>query len=220
VAGLVAKKMGLPIEFLVVATNENNIVERLINKGELFTENVVKTVSCSMDIQIPYNIERLLFMQIFEKKRNARTAASMITEWMKLFETTNRMQLSEEWIQWIKDSGIRAGSANSEQTLCTMSNYYKEKKYLLDPHTAVGIYVSTNVLNLHNNRNIDLVCLATAHPAKFIEAVEKALGSYPDLEHQKVSILKKKPTNLTDFKLEEDIITRLKLMIEENYYKN
>jgi len=138
---------------------------------------------------------------------------------MKFFETTGKLKLSSEWPQYFKEAGIISASATNEQTLSTINKYYKEENYLLDPHTAVGVYVASENLKLHERSNTHLVCLATAHPAKFIEAIEKAIGIYPLELPQKVSNLKLKKQNVRTLQPSEDLYQILKDTIELNYNK-
>jgi threonine synthase len=163
-AGYVAKRMGLPIGKLLLATNENNILTRFINEGDYSLGDVVPTVSPSMDIQIASNFERYLYNLSGDNSCRVRDAFVELKERGRISFT------SEEMIQVRKD--FCSTSVDQSSTLATIRNFYSETGYLLDPHTAVGVRAALDSLPATSAR----ICLATAHPAKFSETVEKALG--------------------------------------------
>jgi len=163
-AGYVAKRMGLPVEKLLLATNENNILTRFINQGDYSLSGVVATVSPSMDIQLASNFERYLYHLFLERPEKVRAAFAELRE-------KGRISFSEAEMRRVRDDFCSA-SVNQAQTLETIAGFYRETGYLLDPHTAVGVCAARELLPADTAR----VCLATAHPAKFGEAVEKATG--------------------------------------------
>ncbi|HZV81328.1 MAG TPA: threonine synthase [Geobacteraceae bacterium] len=168
-AGYVAKKMGLPIRKLILATNENNILTRMINHGDYSTGTVVPTVSPSMDIQVASNFERYLYYLYDENPARVRQAFA-------LFAESGRMEFSDEEMSRVR-SDFSSASVNQEQTLATIASFKEKTGYLLDPHTAVGVYAA-----LHSDeQDAEKVCLATAHPAKFGDAVKLAIGAEPEL---------------------------------------
>ena len=164
-AGYVAKRMGLPIEKLLLATNENNILTRFINQGDYSLSGVVSTVSPSMDIQVASNFERYLYHLYQENPEKVRAAFAELRE-------TGRISFSDAEMERVRGE-FCSESVNQAQTLETIAGFYRETGYLLDPHSAVGVRAARELLPA----DIARVCLATAHPAKFGEAVEKATGS-------------------------------------------
>lgn len=163
-AGYVAKKMGLPIGTLLLATNENNILTRFINASDYSLGEVVSTVSPSMDIQIASNFERYLFHLFAENSHRLKEAFSELKE-------HGRISCSpDEMAQVRKD--FSSSSVNQAATLREIRDFHEETGYLLDPHTAVGVKAALDLLPPDSSR----ICLATAHPAKFSETVELSLG--------------------------------------------
>jgi len=164
-AGYVAKRMGLPVEKLLLATNENNILTRFINQGDYSLSGVVATVSPSMDIQVASNFERYLFHLFQERPEKVRAAFAELRE-------KGRISFSEEELLRVRAEFCSA-SVDQARTIQTIDGFYRETGYLLDPHTAVGVCAAQELLPADTAR----VCLATAHPAKFGEAVERATGA-------------------------------------------
>jgi threonine synthase len=164
-AGYVAKRMGLPVEKLLLATNENNILTRFINQGDYSLGGVVATVSPSMDIQVASNFERYLYHLFLENPEKVRAAFVELRE-------TGRISFSAEEMRRVRAEFCSA-SVDQARTLETINSFYRETGYLLDPHSAVGVCAARELLPAETAR----VCLATAHPAKFGESVEKATGS-------------------------------------------
>lgn len=180
-AGYVAKRMGLPIDKLLLATNENNILTRFINQGDYSLGEVVATVSPSMDIQIASNFERYLFHLFGDNPERLKNA------FVELKEQGRITCHQDEMDQVRKD--FCSASVNQTETIATIRDFYAQTGYLLDPHTAVGVKAALDLLAVDSAR----VCLATAHPAKFGETVEKALGAPVPLP-ESVQELKGKPT--------------------------
>jgi threonine synthase len=164
-AGYVAKRMGLPIEKLLLATNENNILTRFINQGDYSLSGVVQTVSPSMDIQVASNFERYLYHLFQENPEKVRAAFAELRD-------KGRISFTEDELQRVRAEFCSA-SVNQAQTLEIIDSFYRETGYLLDPHTAVGVCAARELLPA----DVARVCLATAHPAKFGEAVKQATGS-------------------------------------------
>lgn len=164
-AGYVAGKMGLPIDKLLLATNENNILTRFVTHGDYSLSAVVQTVSPSMDIQLASNFERYLYYLFEENPARVRDAFAELRDSGKITFTAAEM----EQVQAL----FCSASVNQSETLETISSFYQETGYLLDPHTAVGVRAARKLLPSGTAR----VCLATAHPAKFGDAVREAIGS-------------------------------------------
>lgn len=163
-AGYVAKRMGLPVDKLLLATNENNILTRFINSSDYSLGTVVSTVSPSMDIQIASNFERYLFHLFAENPARLKEAFSELKEHGRISCTPDEMALVR------KD--FCSTSVDQAATLQEIRDFYRETGYLLDPHTAVGVKAALDLLPSDSAR----ICLATAHPAKFSETVEQSLG--------------------------------------------
>jgi threonine synthase len=169
-AGYVCGRMGFPIRKLILATNENDILARFFNTGEYRSSDVQATISPAMDIQVASNFERYLYYHVGEDGSRVRTL-------MKQFSQEGKLHLD---LSKMKNPVIASGSGNTEATLSTIKRYYEEYGYLLDPHTAVGVSVAER----HVVDNEPMVCLATAHPAKFGDAIEQAIGQ--DIAHHPV----------------------------------
>jgi len=169
-AGWYALKMGAPISQLILATNRNDILARFFNTGEYALGEVWKTMSPSMDIQVASNFERYLYYRI-------GADAARLRELMAGFARTHRLVV-ETLDGKPVDPQIVSDSADEDQTLDTIRTVHAENDYLLDPHTAVGVSVARR---LRDASDEPVVCLATAHPAKFPAAIERATGK--DLAH-------------------------------------
>ena len=162
-AGYMAKKMGLPIDKLIVATNENDILQRVINTGEYKPDKVKPSLSPSMDIQVSSNFERLLFDILNEDDKKV---ASLMND----LKTKGFFQLNQESVKTIQKD-FCAEKINDEETLAIIKNLNIELKYILDPHTATAFGAIKKISNLS-----ETVILGTAHPYKFLETVKKATG--------------------------------------------
>ncbi len=168
-AGFVARQMGLPLEELVIATNENDILCRTINSGRYEMRGVKATITPSMDIQISSNFERLLF------EASGRDAAT-VTSLMAGLQQSGAYNLPEK-LQSFISAQFAVGSANEAETREMMRSMQAENGYLPDPHTAVALHVAQN----HNGSDAAMVTLSTAHPCKFPDTVKKATGIDPAL---------------------------------------
>ncbi|PYB77917.1 threonine synthase [Rhizobium wuzhouense] len=168
-AGYVAKKMGLPIDKLVIATNDNDILSRTMKTGRYEMKGVMATTSPSMDIQISSNFERLLF------ESYGRDAAS-IRSAMEGLKQSGSFEIQPEALKAIRRE-FRAGRATQKEVAKTIKAVLADTGYLLDPHTAVGVHVAKKF----EKPQSPMVVLATAHPAKFPAAVKSACGIDPAL---------------------------------------
>jgi threonine synthase len=162
-AGYYAWRMGLPVRRLVLATNENDILARFFNSGTYALGKVVKTLSPSMDIQVASNFERYLFDRV---GRDGEVLRGLLNA----FQETGRLVMPAAAAA--AEDVFVAGVGDTEHTLETIRRYQGEYGYLLDPHTAVGVYVGEQ----HLRDGEPMVCLATAHPAKFNQAITEAVG--------------------------------------------
>ncbi len=169
-AGYVALRMGLPIDRLLIASNVNDILPRTITTGSYDVHQVVATSSPSMDIQVASNFERLLF-EVYA--RDAKAVRAL----MGTLAQSGKFTLSGRALSGVR-AVFSADRADEEETAATMRAMLRETGQFVDPHTAVGIAVSEKEMR---NRAIPMVVLATAHAAKFPDAVEAACGVRPPL---------------------------------------
>ena len=175
-AGYLAKKMGLPIDKLIVATNQNDILHRAISKGEYISKKVEQTISPSMDIQLASNFERLIY---YINNSNSEITAEIMK---KIKE--NVYQIDKINLKSIQKDFV-SGSCNENETLDIIKKYYEKDNVILDPHTAVGVGVA-NKLSLN-----DCVVLSTAHPCKFPDATENAIKKHENLPKELEHVLNK-----------------------------
>jgi len=170
-AGWYARRIGTPIERFVIGSNANDILARWIATGALITTEVVPTWSPSMDIQISSNLERLLFELL--DRDGARTADLMVR-----FRDIGSVEAP-------RDPSFAAARIDDDETLAVIRDVYERYGYLVDPHTAVGIGAARKA-----GRDAErIVCLSTAHPAKFPDAVRKATGVDPPVPERLAAAL-------------------------------
>ncbi len=172
-SGWIARRMGAPIDQLVVASNANDILERFFNRNEMTTAPVIPSLSPSMDIQVSSNFERLLF------EINGRDGG-MTAEQLKRFRATGRLSIEPDQRSEFIEGRFQAARLDDAETLGVMTQTYRESGMLLDPHSAVAVG-ATAKLRAAGTLQGTAVSLATAHPAKFPDAVEKATGIRPPL---------------------------------------
>ena len=168
-AGYVAKKMGLPIDRLVIATNDNDILARTLKSGRYEMRGVKATTSPSMDIQISSNFERLLFESYNRDPASVRSAMAGLKQ-------SGAFEVQPDALKAIRRE-FRAGRATEKQVAATIRETLSATGYLIDPHTATGVFVAQKNLRATS----PMVTLATAHPAKFPAAVKSACGIDPAL---------------------------------------
>lgn len=159
-AGYVAMRMGLPVEQLILATNHNDILTRFVTTGTYEARSVHHTISPSMDIQISSNFERYLYYLLDEDPEQ-------VCGLMEQMAATGEMTVSGEKLKEVQRI-FSAVAVSEEQTLEQIRETRAENDYILDPHTAVGVKAAKPYPGT--------ICLATAHPAKFGDAVKKAVG--------------------------------------------
>ena len=175
-AGYLAKKMGLPIDKLIVATNQNDILHRAISKGEYISKKVEQTISPSMDIQLASNFERLIY---YINNSNSEITAKImkkIKENVYQIEKINLESIQKDFV---------SESCDEKETLDIIKKYYEKSNLILDPHTAVGVGVA-NKLSLN-----DCIVLSTAHPCKFPDATENAIKKHENLPKELEHVLNK-----------------------------
>ncbi len=178
-AGYLAKKMGLPIDKLIVATNENDILHRAISKGDYVSKEVKETLSPSMDIQLASNFERLIYY--VNNSDSEKTA-----EIMKKVKQ-NSYQIEKNNLDIIQKDFL-SESCNEQETLDIIKKNYEENNIILDPHTAVGVGAAKK-LSFNN-----CVVLSTAHPCKFPDATNNAINKSEKLPQELQHVLDKVET--------------------------
>lgn len=174
-AGWSAKRMGLPVDRLVVASNRNDILTRFLNTGTMAITGVIPTTSPSMDIQVSSNLERLLFEAM---DRDGTGVAAL----MASFRADGTVSVPAGVLGKLRDD-FDCGRLDDESAAAVIRRVHGRRGLLVDPHTAVGIGVAEGLIRdgvLHDP-SIPVVCLATAHPAKFPDAVQAAVGVRPAL---------------------------------------
>jgi threonine synthase len=178
-AGYLAKKMGLPINKLIVATNQNDILHRAISKGSYEVENVSETLSPSMDIQIASNFERLLYD--LNEGNDSQTIDAM-----KNIKEKGKHIINQEKLDKINEDFLSA-KMYEEEVLKTISKVYEKFEIVLDPHSAIG-YGAFDKINLDGNN----IVLATAHPSKFPDAIKKAINLKEELPKELMFVMEEK----------------------------
>jgi threonine synthase len=164
-AGWVAHRMGVPFECLIVATNRNDLLARWLATGVLERHDVVPTITPAMDVQIPSNLERLLF------ELGDRDGAGLSRR-MTRFRTDGRVEVPI-------DPLLVGTRLDDRQTESVMADVFAETGTLIDPHTAVAVGAAR--INRDRGEGRAVVCLATAHPAKFPDTVQRVTGVVPDV---------------------------------------
>ncbi len=177
-AGYIALKMGLPIEKLIIASNKNDILTRCMHSGVYHMNGVTQTLSPSMDIEISSNFERLLF------DLHGRDGA-LIAEKMKTFRASKSLALAPSALADMAQH-FAAHACDDAHTLATISRIHTACGYVLDPHTATGVAASEAMLPELSG---PVITLATAHPAKFPDAVQQATGAHPALPHHLADLM-------------------------------
>ncbi len=169
-SGWIAKQMGAPVRHLVVASNENDILTRFFESLAMTVTGVHPTLSPSMDIQVSSNFERLLF------EMNGRDGG-LTAEQLRVFRDKGTLAVEQDQYQQCIAPTFRAGRANNHDTLATIRQVHESTGMLIDPHTAVGVKAAREFAE----DGVPMITLATAHPAKFPDAVERATGIRPEL---------------------------------------
>ncbi|WP_170761764.1 threonine synthase [Ruegeria lacuscaerulensis] len=182
-AGYLAKRMGLPIDRLVVATNQNDILHRCLSGEGYFKGDTIPSISPSMDIQVSSNFERALYYAYGE---DGNAIAQLMDELKQ-----GGFSVSQGAMEALRES-FDSGRVSEEETLATIRSTLTHSAELVCPHTAVGIKVAED----HRAADVPMITLATAHPAKFPAAVEKASDVHPPLP-SRMSDLYERPERVT-----------------------
>ena len=168
-AGEAAERMGLPVERLMIATNANDVIAQALNTGVYAAGQAQATLSPSMDIQVASNFERALF------EASGRDG-TWVARAMGGFAKSNRLDIEPKALKALR-ARYDARSADDDETLKTIARVHAETGLVIDPHTAVGVAVAEHAVTANKGA---VVILATAHPAKFPEAVTRAIGKAPE----------------------------------------
>jgi threonine synthase len=182
-AGYIARRMGLPIHTLILATNQNDILHRFFTTGRYERGEVYFSHSPAMDIQVASNFERYLFFEFGQ-------APAKVREFMNDFSTTGVARINFNTFNL--DAAFRTGRISDQDMGATIAKTFEESGYLLDPHTAVGVEIGL----LKRRPEVPLVCFATAHPSKFDEVIRQVI---PDIKvsHPTLDLLKGLPERKT-----------------------
>jgi threonine synthase len=174
-AGFLAKKMGLSINKLIIATNENDILTRFLNNNDYRKSEMIETISPSMNIQVASNFERLLFDIHKEKKCEEK-----LPKLMQEFERSGELKVEDEILQKVREN-FSAFKIDDFLTKKTIKDIFKQTGEILDPHSAIGVCAAKNFILEKNYEGEFIITLATAHPAKFPQAVVDAGAPNPAL---------------------------------------
>ena len=179
-SGYVAKKIGLQFDKLIIATNSNDILSTFTNKGVIRLKSVKHTITPSMDIQLPSNLERFIF-DLFKSK------TKKVNKSLKNLFKNKRMDINKEKIKQIQKF-FYAKSVSEKETIEMMKEIFIKNKIIIDPHTAVGIAAGRKL----NKKKQPIVYISTAHPSKFPDIVKKCINQYPELPRNLIDLYKRK----------------------------
>ena len=167
-AGYLSKKMGLPINKLIVATNQNDILHRAISRGKYEAETVLETNSPSMDIQIASNFERLIYdLNDFDDNETQKIMSGIKEDGKYIIPEDKMKKIDRDFL---------SASINENEVLDIIKEVHAMHNIVLDPHSAIG-FGALKKVNIEGNN----IVLATAHPCKFPEAIDKSIGIKPNL---------------------------------------
>ncbi|RCK65147.1 Threonine synthase [Candida viswanathii] len=215
-AGYYAYRMGLPVDKLIIATNENDILDRFIKSGEYAKEQEVgvkATYSPAMDILISSNFERLLWYLIRDNStHDDEKAGAVLNGWMQDLKQQGKFKVPQEVIDGARKI-FASQRVSNDITVETIKQVYESTpdKYVIDPHTSVGVTTSYTFIK-QDSEPIEYISLSTAHPAKFSEVVNKALSSFDGYSFEKDVL----PAELKALSTKEK---RIKLIDEANVQK-
>jgi threonine synthase len=179
-AGYVAKRMGLPIDRLVIATNQNDILHRTMQTGDHTKTGVTPSISPSMDIQVSSNFERLVF-DLYDREGAA------VAQLMDALKDDGTFSLSQGAVEKLRDE-FDSGRCSEDETSKAIKRAYADTGEVLCPHSAVGVKVANSIVR---DETVPMITLATAHPAKFPAAVEAACGIHPPLPERMADLFER-----------------------------
>jgi threonine synthase len=238
-AGFYAQQIGLPLSHLIIATNENDILDRFLKTGTyeklrktykklsqdstLLFEDVKQTHSPAMDILISSNFERLLYHVLINVSSSREEASTQLNQYMQQLKSQGGFSVSESILKEITNR-FSSCKVSNQETLNAITRYYEQPApYLLDPHTAVGVVAAEKCLNnTLDKKNVQTIILGTASPGKFPEAIFKALPNaslnFEDFAPKTLVNLKDMPKRCIDIVTNGDLkkgIENVKLVIEQ-----
>jgi threonine synthase len=181
-AGWAAKRMGLPVERLMIGTNANDILARTLGSGSYEIRGVEPTTSPSMDIQISSNFERLLFEAYGRDGETIRRLMGNLNQ-------SRAFMIDAEPLSRIREE-FSAEAVNEDNVVAEMAETYRSTGYVLDPHSAIATRAGRALLK--DNPEVPVVALSTAHPAKFPDAVERATGVRPALPPHMADLMERR----------------------------
>ncbi len=193
-AGHAARNCGLNIPRLLVASNKNDILTQFFNTGGMEISEVIPTLSPSMDIQISSNLERLIFELLGRKGEE-------VSSFFEKFRSNGNMNVGPD-VEANFSNAWKGYSFDDEEVVNCISSESEKSGVVLDPHSAIGVLAARSHRDKKTDPEVPIVCLATAHPAKFPQAVERALGYCPALPdrladlHERPEFLTRLPNNL------------------------
>lgn len=169
-SGYVAKKMGLPIRRIIIATNENNVLDRLFKTGVYEAKTATVTSSPSMDISKASNYERLFFEISGQDAEKTRA-------YMETFGKTGRVDMRDFGLDpsLFAERGLTSGTSTHADRIAAIQRVYKDSQTIIDPHTADGVHVAQQLKS-----EVPVICMATALPVKFEDTIREALGFVPE----------------------------------------
>ena len=179
-SGYIAKKIGLPIDRLIIATNENDVLSTFTNKGYIRLKSVKETISPSMDIQLPSNLERFIYDLFSKNNILVKRHLEKLYKNKKIFVSKNKIKQIQGY--------FKSSKVNEEKTLLTIKEFFLKRKIIIDPHTAVGIWARRNL----EIKNKAIIYIATAHASKFPETINKVIKKRVVLPEKNKSLLKLK----------------------------
>jgi threonine synthase len=197
-AGHAARNCGLNIPKLLVASNKNDILTQFFTSAEMKINEVIPTLSPSMDIQISSNLERFIF-ELFEK--DGRKVKNLFEE----FRSDGNVRVDSDTAAKFSNSWV-GYSFDDEEVVKCISSEAENSGIILDPHSAIGLLAARSHRDKQLDLEIPIVSLATAHPAKFPKAVERALGQCPPLPdrladlHERPELFVRLPNDLKTVK--------------------
>jgi threonine synthase len=205
-AGFLAKKMGLNIGKLIVATNSNDILHRFLEKNDYSRNKLQETISPSMNIQVSSNFERLLF-NFHKDQKLEKEVANLMSE----FEKSAKLQVQKSILNLIQKE-FCSYAIDDKQTIKKIKEIFDKTGEILDPHSAIGIAAADKFVKSKNYKGELVVTIATAHPAKFPEAIIEAKIAKPQLPN----FLKDLFQQEEKFEIIDNDINKVKEFISQN----
>ena len=175
-AGYLARSMGLPVETFICANNINQALHCAFSEGVFAKKDLVQTMSSAIDICVPYNFWRFLYF-------SANSDSDKIKQWMNEFEHSGHIDLDQQTLAAIRRGYISASVSDKQTSETIYQSFNRSNSYLLDPHTAVAVAAAENLQNKLPDK-AKVICVATAHPSKFPDIIQRSLGVTGELPAQ------------------------------------